>query len=85
MEVLYPKIQVRIPKRHEAILKAIERIGFRQGLSTGQVVLGILVYFLKQMDEVKTTQLEYLKKRQIDKALYDFSKTEITELVEEKE
>jgi len=73
---------VWIPKQHEAVLKSIERIAHRQGLNNSKVVLGILMYFLKQMNEIGESQSQYLKRRHIDKAMLDYSKTKSTELVE---
>ena len=55
------RIVVCIPKEHKAVVKAINKIANRQGLTASKVTLAILMDFLKRMEQIKT--VSYHKKR----------------------
>jgi hypothetical protein len=77
---MYPKIVVCIPKQHESIVKAVNKIAVRQGLTPSKVALGIIMNFLKQTNQIKT-QSYYKKRTYIKHILAESRQTPSSELV----
>jgi hypothetical protein len=75
-------ILMHIPEKHMATVKVIERMSQRMGISYSKVVLGALIYFLKEMKQIEVNQSHFKKMHAIERIMDEAIQADSTELLE---